>query len=378
MERGKRIITVAIFLSMLWMGCVKDPQDIPGGLTMDPVFGMNAKLDGQPLDIEAGRGGWTMQPFVEDENVTMIYTSIFSLNECLDHCTPSLEFRFYRVEPAAGDAESDFLQTINLGSKEFILSHQQRDSFDIKLNAHPGLFMSGYSYWDNLNGTVNTYQAEYRDVVGYGESLNVCLQSLAYTGCQYNQCIYFNPSTLIPCITSIQPRLEDARTMILTVRPEYGTSPFTIEWFDGSTSSSIILPLQDSTVEIYAGVTVTDGSGNRSELNQTIRIQNGIVDACYFPISLVSTPVPNSFTGVNSGRVEINYTDENGVEWSSTSGVQPSESNMLINDVQYFEMSPLNQPAYKTELNMTVTLFNATGQSKVLQTQDASIALSHR
>jgi len=378
METGKKILQLTLFISIMWGSCVKDPQDIPGGLINDPAFGLTGSIDGQALNIEAGRNGWTMQPLVIEEDSAIAYTSLFSLEGCLDLCKPSLEFRFYRAQPASADEESNFFQTIKTGSKDFVLSHQERDSFEISLTTDPGLFMSGYSYWENLNGPATSYLAEYKDIFGFGELLNVCFQSLAYTGCQYNQCVYFDPATLVLCLSSIQPKLEDPRTISLTVRAEKGTPPFQVEWFDGHTSTSIVLPLQDSTVEIYAGVMVTDALGNRSELNQTIRLQNGIVDACYFPIDLISTPVPYVSSSFAADKVEIIYTDQDGVEWSNTSGIQPVNSNLSIGDVQYFGLSPLNEPAYKVALNLSVQLFNAiTGESKLLITQGSTIALSY-
>jgi len=377
MGTGKKIFHLSLFIALAWIGCVKDPQDIPSGLTIDPAFHLSGSFDGQSLDIEAGRGGWTNQPVVIEEDSTLVYSSIFSLNECLDQCKPSWEFRFYNALPSTGNGEDDFFQTIDPGDKEFVLSNQQRDSFEITLNAHPSLFLSGYSYWENLNVPITTFQSEFNDVVGYGEYLNVCFQSLAYTGCQYNQCIYFDPSTYVPCQSSIVPKIEDPRTISLMVRPE-GTAPFKIEWFNGSTSSSIVLPLQDTDVEIYASVTVTDALGNRSELNQSIRVQDGVVDACTFPISLKSVLRPSTAASDFADRVEIIYTDENDVAWKSISGIQPLSSFLTISDVEYFGLSPMNQAAYKISLLLSVELFNQfTGEAKHLETALSNIALSH-
>jgi hypothetical protein len=378
METGKKFLHLIFLFVLILSGCVKDPQDIPSGLTSDPVFRLNGLFSTQPLNIEAGMNGWTMQPIVADEDSSTIYKSIFSKDGCLDDCVPSLEFRFYEGQSSSSDPASHFSQTIKTGSKEFIRSHEERDSFEITMSTHPGLFMSGFSYWEDLNVPATTYQAEYKDIFGYGEFLNVCFQSLAFTGCQYTQCLYFNPSTLVACKASIQPKLEDSRTMSLIVKPE-GTAPFQIEWFNGSTSQGIILPLQDSTTEVYAGVTVIDVLGNRTELNQTIRLQNGIVDACYFPIFLNSTLISIVSPAFTADKVEVIYTDENGLRWSSTSGIQSSDSFISITDVQYYDVSPMNQPAYKTDLSLKVDLFNEmTGESKVLSAQDASIALSHK
>ena len=378
MGTGKKLIHLTLLIALAWIGCVKDPQDIPSGMTIDPAFHLSGSFDGQALNLEAGRGGWTNQPVVIEGDSSLVYTSIFSLDECLDQCKPSWEFRFYNALPSSGNEEDDFFQTIDPGDKEFVLSNQQRDSFEITLMAHPSLFLSGYSYWENLNVPITTFQSEFNDVVGYGEFLNVCFQSLVYTGCQYNQCIYFDPSTYVPCQSSIIPKIEDDRTISLMVRPE-GTAPFQIQWFNGATSSSIVLPLQDTMVEIYAGVTVIDALGNRSELNQSIRVQNGFVDACSFPISLTSILIPSSSATDYADRVEIIYTDENGIEWKSISGIQALSSFLTINDVEYFGLSPMNQAAYKSSLLLAVDLFNEdTGESKFLQIQEGVVALSHR
>ncbi len=378
MGNANRIVQFALLASLLWVSCVKDPQDIPTGFMDNPVFGFSGSLDGKPFNLDAGNIGWTVQPIVVDEDSSIVYTSIFSKDGCTENCKPSWEFRFYGTQSASSNPEADFLQTIKSGSKDFVLSHTERDSFEITLNTQSGLFMSGYSYWENLNGAVMTLNEQFQDVVGYGQFLNVCFQSLAFTGCQYNQCIYFNPSTLIPCLASIQAKYEDSTTISLTIKPESGTPPFKVQWYDETSTSSILLYHADSKAEFFVNVLLTDALGNHSELHQTVRVQGSIIDACYFPISLVSTPVPD-FSPVNlNDRVEIIYTDENGIEWSSTSGIQPITSYINIGSVDYFGLSPANQSAYTTSLNVSATLYNSAGDGKLLEAQDMTIALSHR
>ena len=176
---------------------------------------------------------------------------------------------------------------------------------------------------------------------------------------------------------SIEPKLESPRYISLTVRPE-GTPPFQIQWFNEATSSSIVIPVQDSVAEIYAGVMVTDALGNRSQLSQTIRLQDNAVDACYFPITLTSRPVQNTSPSVVADRIEIGYRDEAGVLWSSSLGPQPVNSKVLIDQVSAYGLSPDNKQAYLVEVSVTAQLFNEiTGESKLFQTQRLSLALSH-
>ncbi len=378
MEKSKIIFVLVACLSFLYSGCVKDPQDIPPELTADPVFGLAGSFGTQSIAIAAGMNNWTAQPVVKEGESNLVYSSLFSLDGCLLNCSPSLEFRFYRGQPATNNTEDAFRQTIKTGPVPFVQSDLERDSFEITISTHPGLFMSGYSYWEDLNGPAATFLAEYESVIGFNEILNVCFQSLAFTGCQYSQCISFDPSTLVPCIAHIEAELENNSYVHLKVRPEKGTPPFQFQWADGSINSGIVLPLQGAESEVYADVKVTDALGNFTELKQTVRIQNGMVDACYFPISLISEPVNNASPYFAAGKAEIIYTDDLGDEWRSTGGVQPAQSSLTITDIAYFGLSPMDQATYKTQLNVIVELYNMTsGESRKLVLQNAVIPLSH-
>ncbi|MDZ4748443.1 MAG: hypothetical protein SH808_08125 [Saprospiraceae bacterium] len=377
MDANKMIRILSLLLAVLIVSCVKDPQDIPSGFSGDPVFGMTAIFEGGSVKIEAGKEDWTSLPLNLQKDSLQVYTSIFSMNGCLDQCSPSWTFSFYQAVPVANDPVVAFSNTIQTGSKDFVLSDLEVDSFDISLTTHPGLFMSGYSYWEDLNGPTTTFFHAFGSVVGYQENIDVCFQSLAYTGCQYTQCIHFDPTTLVPCLISIEPKLENPNYVSLSVRPQ-GTPPFQIEWFNESTSSTIVIPVQDSTAEIYASLNVTDALGNRSHLSQTIRVQDLAVDACYFPITLLSTPIENSSPAVVANRAEISYRDEEGVLWSSSFGVQPGDSKMLIDQISAYGLSPDNLQTYLVDLSITAQLFNEiTGESRLFQSQRLSIPLTH-
>lgn len=170
-------------------------------------------------------------------------------------------------------------------------------------------------------------------------------------------------------------RGNDRLVAFSTLQYEYrGTS----HQANGFTTASMFLPFQHATSEVYADVTVTDAMGNFTVLRQMIRIQNGNVDACYFPISLMSKAVFNSSPGFAAGKVEIVYRDENGIEWRSSSGLQSTSSSMTISDIELYGNSPSNQETYKTTLSAVVELFNSlTSESKILFLEEAIIPLSH-
>src|SRR5687767_2262732 len=309
MEKNK-FFAIILFIAVFLVSCVKEPQDIPVGLDKDPEFNFAGIIGTQALDIEAGLNEWTILPTVVHTQSNIIYSTIFSKDGCMTNCNPSLEFRFYRELPAANNPQQDFEKTLSPGLKEYVSADIERDSFAINLSTHPGLFMSGISTWYDSNTTGISEETEFESTIGYEENLHVCFHSFAFTGCQYMQCIYYDPATLVPCISFIEPMMQDSQVVSLTVRPQ-GTAPFDIKWSNGSTSSTIVIPFHGNVSEIYASVRVTDALGNWSALDQLIRVQNGNLDACYFPINLISTPVINSSPALFANKVEIIYTDEN-------------------------------------------------------------------
>lgn len=376
MDAHKLLLWSCLAMGVLFQACVKDTQDIPPGFAGDPVFGMSALIDSQYLELKAGEDLWTMVPVVTSEDSLVVYKAVLSQNGCLDQCSPSWQFSFYQAGVQDANPQTLFNETIHPGTKQLTQSDEELDSFAVTLSTHPGLFMSGYSYWQDINQQTSTFLNQFETVVGYQENINVCFQSLAYTGCQYRQCVIFDPSTLVPCLSSIEAELENPRYVSLSVRAE-GTPPFQIEWYNESTSPSIVVPIRDTVAEVFAAVTVTDARGNRSELIQSVRVSNGVVDACYFPIELNSTPVPHN-TDIKANRVGIVYQDEHGDLWRSDGGVQSDQAGLIIDSVTSYGYAPDQKSAYLVEARVHATLYNVTtGESRFFTTSRLSLALSH-
>ncbi len=361
----------------LMVSCVKDPQDIPGNSSEDEVFGLWGTFGNEELSIGAGVNLWTNIPKVSEQDSLKVYASIFSLNGCLENCTSSWTFKFYQAQPASNDPEANFQNTILVGQKAIVTSVSERQEYNVLLATHPGLFMSGYSYWEDLNDPSTTFFHEYQTTVGYNKIMDVCFKSLAYTGCMYKQCISFDPATEVPCLLRIEPKLENPRYLSLNVKPT-GTAPFQVLWSNGATTQSRVIPLQDTIAEVYADVIVVDALGNSSRLTQTIRLQNLTVDACYFPISLTSIPILNASPEIFENKVEVTYIDEVGDVWSSTGGAQPQEAKMTIDEKTFYGPSPLMQPSYLVELTAHIWLYNeTTGEAKLFNSERLSLSLSH-
>jgi len=366
-----------LLIMMIGVSCVKDPQDIPPGLTSDPVFGMTAQFGNQTIDLDAGVSQWTFVPVVREADSILVYSSVLSQDACIDQCPSSWTFNFYQATDPAVNEEEKFTNTINAGPIGLAPSDSERDSFNISISTHPDLFMNGVSYWEDLENSTLTYVSELNKTVGSTETFDACFQSSVYAGCQYNQCVHFKPATLIPCLLHIEAVVESGRYVVMTAVAE-GTPPFKYEWADGPSEASEVVSVGTSMQDIYADVTVTDANGNRAELAQTVRFQDSIVDVCYFPINMTSTPFTDYSAALAAGDVEIIYRDTDGSEWRSTHAEQPAESNMQIKEVSYYGLSPNGLPTYKTSLSVHIQLTNSsTGESRWFDSDDIVLPLAH-
>ena len=373
----KSQILLPLLIVMIGVACVKDPQDIPPGLTSDPVFGMTGQFGNQVIDLDAGVNQWTFVPVVNELDSLHVYSSVLSQDGCANQCPNSWTFNFYQALSATIDEQEKFTSTIQEGPVDFVLADTQRDSFQVSISTHPDLFTNGDSHWGDPSGAEIINSNAYNKTVGSEDFFDACFQSIVYAGCQYNQCVSFKPSTLIPCIAHIEAELEDGRYLVLTAVTE-GTPPFQVQWEDGPTSPSIVVALGNSTQDVYAQVTVTDANGNLSELAQTIRVQDSIVDVCYYPLNITSTPFTDMSAALAAGDVEIIHRDADGVEWKSTLGAQTSDSFMQIHEVASYGVAPSGLPAYKVNLSVKVLLTNAsTGESRWFESQDVVLPLSH-
>ncbi len=377
MNAVKHLLYTLCCCLVVMQSCVKDPQDIPGGLIHDPAFGMQALLDGQLIMIDAGIDGWTMLPVTDNTGELTRYNAVLSQNGCISACTPAWHFRFYSRNDTLSTPGMTFLNSLYTGEKSWVSSSLERDSFYISLATHPGLFMNGFNYWQDNNNSSTTFEHAYESTVGYQQDINVCFQSLAFTGCQYRQCITFDPATSVPCLTYIDAVLETPRHLVLYARPQ-GTGPFQIDWFNETIGSNVVIPIFDSSAVVYAGLKVTDARGNTTELTQTIRVRNGIVDACYFPISMSSTLIENNAPHWFADKMEIAYIDPQGHVWRTIDGIQEQDASLSITEVIAYEQSLFPNKVYKVSLQAKVRLFNAeSGQSRVLEITHLRLPLSH-
>jgi hypothetical protein len=380
MDRFKNKLLIMLLVLVGLSACVKDPQDIPeGGVIDDPAFRIEGSFDGKNVIIEAGNDNWTAFPSTISLDSSIVYTSTFSKFGCTQYCTPSWTFNFYQALPGTGNPNEDFLNTVHAGEINYVPSDEELVAYEIQVNTHDDLFYTGFSSWEDVNNPMDSFGSVFNTVVAYGDSLDMCFHSYSlYLGCQYNQCISYDPATGIPCSGYIQTNKLTDGAIMLTVKPT-GTAPFIIEWMNGETTPSVVVQYEPGNVAIYADVRVTDANGNSMQITQTVIIENGVIDACYFPIEVESIISGSVSPEQLAGGMEIIYIDAEGNEWRSSAAPQPQESFVHIHDVEYFADAPNAEKAYKTSMDVRMRLTNkSTGESKLFEVEELVVPFSYR
>jgi hypothetical protein len=113
-------------------------------------------------------------------------------------------------------------------------------------------------------------------------------------------------------------------------------------------------------------------------LNQTLLIQDGFVDACYYPIELESIAFSNDAFALAAGNLEIIHRDESGREWRSTAGVQPVTSIAEVVSMEYYGDSPAGHKAYTITLRLSVELTDPeTNETRIFESEDLVLPFGH-
>lgn len=379
MEFSKQIAAFLLVIIVVAGGCVKDPQDIPSGVTNPPVFGIQGAFGLESVSLKAGQDEWTALPVSQTQDSVIIFSSIFSQNGCLEDCQSSWVFKLFQHLDSTQTEEVTFYNTVVPGAIDFAIADQERVGHDIRVETHPDLFAGGFSFWENLNNPQEMFGSVFTTFVPYNDKLNVCFHSYSYLGCQYNQCIEYDPHSGPPCQAYIQTQLLEASNFLsLLVRPQ-GSFPFSVEWMNGANTNSILLPLSDSSSTVYANVRVTDANNNKMEISQSIIIRDGFVDACFYPIAIESIPFTNMSLALAAGDMEIVHIDADGQEWRSTAGIQPADMIAVIGERESYEDSPFGEKSVIVTLDVKVQLTNpATGESRVFQANQIKLPFGYK
>lgn len=148
-------------------------------------------------------------------------------------------------------------------------------------------------------------------------------------GCTVSASFNVTKKTFTAGQTLVQPTCNGSATGSITLNPAGGTEPYTYQWSNGSTSSS----LTDLSAGVY-NVTVTDATGCSKQF--TFIISNPPVITASASISSSQCGADGSYSidlSVSGGKAPYTYTWSNGATTEDLSGLNAGTYTVTIKDI---------------------------------------------
>lgn len=362
-----------IFLLAFLVACVSDPQDIPPGMNNNPVFFSDLTVGQQTFRLTAGENGYAMRTehYVDGEGVTR-YIATLASETCQPSPCPSLEIEFFDNQVLA-HPESGVAYTFLNGSKSFY-SAEEDGLLDITWLLVQDGFGPSVSFWTTSGDSMPLTSSEIHLTAKPHEFVDLCFHRFGNSDCNgfASYCFYSLASS--PFIGLLKADKTYNDHLLVEMDLNQGNPPYTYNWMNGATTPFILVPLIEGE-EFGVGVTVTDVTGSRIEVSQTIRIQGGIAEMCGGTPQFISTISKAPFTQFATAIVR--FTDSNGMQYSSAFGTQ-ANSLFDILSVADFANSPEGFATKQLELAINGILYSEDGsQSVQLETENTVMAVSY-
>ena len=359
-----------------FVSCVTDPQDIPPGITEDPAFFAEMTVNGESLTLQAGIDGMTLNVVHEaTERGVKAYRSKLGRTDC-PLCGPSIEIVFYDNDFIGGpDAGVDL--TFDAGNKAFF-DNMVDEQVQVNMALQEAPANSDHAVWTNAAGSILSEDPSISFNAQPQEHIDLCYRvlgnaALGAGSCVSSFCFHMLPSQ--PCIAWVKADRMINNLALVEVEV-IGQPPFSFEWMNGATSPFILLPVYDAfATGVY--LTVTDGNGCKTDIDQTLQLMNGLPTLCPGSPGFTVDVQQAAFSSFNT--VEVIYTDEDGKRYRSSRGEQNlSESLFAIQSVVDYLDAPSGFPTKKIEALTLCTLYSEDGDGNViLETEMLSLAISY-
>lgn len=376
-------IYYCLLISILVLGgCVNDVA-IPLPSEGDVLFKVSATLDGESLDLSAGKEARFMfTETVRDSNDVLFFKGTLGEVGC-QYCAGSLGFDF------AQQANTTSFPTASIATNIFTFRNSIRPIHIVGYDVNFEMELQGVApftmVWDfgdstDLTTTSSTIEHQYERAGIY----NVCVQVIDATGCESKICRTISTDNSMNCgINFTIHNYTGFQNTFYFNTFSSGLPPFTYDWNIAVDQSNYVNSTQASpTVSMNqvgiapATVFITDARNCNASVTQTIDFNNPdaicLQQYNYKATALTEVGLPQDYFST----LTIRYIDANGVAFASDLGEQTAYTRLNILDIQDFEMNNNGQPTKKVTLEFACRLYDENGNFKDLQNGLATIAVA--
>lgn len=349
---------VMLILTGVFAGC-QDPQQLPAPQDGEPVFWMEAMLDGEAWQATAGQQGYFMETsYVEAEDEVYVFVGKLSPFECGD-CRESLEIRIWDTVPDSVRDDIGFDEGLPEAVYQWFRQDGQagpdifRVSFQNESSAGGG---NGYQ-WDFGDGNASSLASPTHDYSGNLEQVEVCLDSEDANGCITRICNDVELSEE-PCSVDFSHSLSPGTSYVTFKAEVNGIPPFTYRWdFGDGYGATLGNPgyfyAQAGQYEVC--LEVTDFFGCTRSICKKIAADPILCESAFsYEVQRVATTDP----APQYGHVQIRWWDAEGEEFRSDAYTQPADSRFQLLDNENYLPNAAELPTWRSQLDYQVRLFD--------------------
>jgi hypothetical protein len=338
---------------------IPEPQDE----FTSPAYWVNGLIDDKPIKINAGENDFYLSTsFEKDKNG--IYDFIGEFTQNCSNCKTKLKFKIknYAYSKASEVFNSDY--AISKNEYSYLHSNQANlASFIFKLESqnNPSLKTQKWLVDDQIKSETSQLILNTKPYTLY----KILLQTEEINNCQSN--IYFNLKTPSKYKLKKLPQFKvtniDSKKTMFKFEAE-GEPNSLYEWDFGNVAKangkSVFYGFQNKGIYFIQLKQIHEGDTNIiGKWIQTHGATNCIsnFDYAYYP----------NYDSLNFSTVQIEYTDENGISYSSAEIIQNDESNFVIKEVFDSMRNKSNQKTKTISFQLNCKISNG---NKILNLSD--------
>lgn len=341
-----------------------------------PVFNCAMTVDGTPIALSAGVDNYYMySSYQQDSNNVYGFTAKLKQTDC-NNCPNSLEIRIndFKVSASNGPAQID--SALLPGNYNYLQS--------TAASFYEAQFQSSYNktaasyFWNFGDGTTSTLANPthvYKRSGNYKVNLNINgTSSCVSSASNFENIGIFNYKFR----TLINEDSSMGNLINFSSINSQGVGPYQYLWnFGDGSTSTLASPSHNyqHTGSYPVTLRVTDiYNGDIAYAKYNVVTQSDL-SSCAANYTLNAVNYSPNTLGLSN--IVVNWTDANGVVYSSKSPLQPLSSYFTIVSTESFQNNDNNQMTKKLHVKFTCTLYNG-ASSILLSNADAIICVAYK
>ncbi len=321
----------------------------------EPQFFVNAIIDGQEVDLSAGKNNYQVySSYEQDSNNLYCFVSTLQQYDCnSNQCAKSLKVKIYDYKSVASNAAVKIDSSLRLGRYGF-LDNSKYANYSVNFVGSSNKAAKSY-YWNFGDGTSSTL-AEPTHVYKKEGKYTVCYQVLSNNGCLATACNQIIIGKNNPLNVAVTHSNTDSLTSNFSALLSGGKSPYRYYWSfgDGGLSGLKNPSHQFKFPGSYAvQLKAIDANNDTIVCYYNYHTKNDVSSCTANYKATITKIMPEAFA---LSKTVVEWVDENGVKYTSQQFFQPSTSYFNISSVENYELNEKNQSTKKLKINFKCNL----------------------